>query len=33
MLHEMKGKESKKDYQYTLTSLTHGNVIVDSDDI
>jgi len=33
MLHEMKSKESKKDYQYMLTSLTRGNVVVASDDI
>ena len=33
MLYEMKGKESKKDYQYMLTSLTRGNVVVASDDI
>jgi hypothetical protein len=30
MLHEMEGKKSKKDYQYMLTSLTRGNVVVAS---
>jgi len=29
----MEGKESKKDYQCMLTSLTRGNVVVASDDI
>jgi len=33
MLHEMEGNESKKDYQYMLTSLKRGNVVIASDDI